>query len=234
MQPLDRFSFGERIELEVMLMNATVRSVDSFLKNPKRIIDEVWDQRMISQISDSRYILKFLKIPVLDIQPLIEVCFQYENGTVRMQSGEWSFVGNDDLESFEFSLQGAISVEPVSGIASTEIQQYVKSVGFIDYRVSAKVPIILSLTPSLLDSIVLFIKTSVRAFVSNTFPTQYSRAYDTFKRRESARISELSRRISKGGRVEESWEIHETLAFYQLANEEKEASIQRLIIDRKR
>ena len=149
MKEADVVQFGDNLPLLVNIPMTKLVTAQSFIQNPKLIIDETWDKDKVTQIDSNRYRLKFITIPFLQITPSIVFDFKEENGAMTMQSTDWNVPG---LEKFDFSLIGSISVESDSVTPDS-----VTCRGYVKYNIAAATPSVLR-SPPLLDGTISFIK----------------------------------------------------------------------------
>lgn len=205
--------FGERMTLEVILDQTTSAQVQSFLMNPKKLIEETWDSDMLTQLTTEKYRLKFPTIPFVELQAEIEIDFIYcaKNATILMRGGKCNLnskmMKNNDpfLQSFDISLQGSMTVQD-NGSSNT------RSFGWIEYAVSAKSPRIFRLALPLQDAAIGFIKKQTKDFVTLNFPGQYLRAFQKYR---------TSTKLHSNVAPNAAWIDCETLAFYNLPESER-------------
>ena len=217
---LDRISFGERLELQLELV-AGEGELHGFLCEPRRIIEQVWDASKVKDLGEGTYLLQFITIPVLDITPEIECIFVYKDNKVQMQSGNWRMIGSNSskskkdatfLDSFDIMLSGELVASPMRDSEKATPR------GWINYSCSARKPRVFRTAPFLLPNTIDFIKFCVRDFVLQSFPTEFSRAYNKYRRSIDKGGSNMNSKESRDG---DKWEAWETLEVYQLLNNEK-------------
>jgi len=177
-------SFGNRIEMNIRLPTRDPELATSFIRNPRSIIEKTWDKTKLQRKSDTCYLLKFREFPLpgMDaISPEIEVDLRFDDGKIKMQSGDWTIrsktggIMKDSkfLNTFDIKLYGEMSI--VGGNSSS---QALFARGSVEYRVQGTKPSVFRAAPSfVLDATIRLIQESVKDYASKEFANRFSKEF---------------------------------------------------------
>lgn len=182
-------TFGRRMEVDVLLPTRDQRLASAFLQKPEYIIQSTFEQDKFQQLTDEKYLIKFLAIPIpgLDVvTPEIELDFVSEQGKVSMRSNGWTLRGQSGdvlkdskfMQSFDINIVGELYLNNKQAVEAGGPAAPIRANGWVEYRVHGRKPTVFQRAPGfLLDGTINLIQDSAADFVYKRFSVQLLKAF---------------------------------------------------------